>query len=182
MALSEKKHHTSRGQRKGLREHPLPSRSSSSCSRKSPAVPGHPVRVSRGSHRRGSSSAAWSSSPTSCPRCRFWTSLGRRGETSWWRRASTLICRFPSNRGAQDLIFIPTFSQAQGSPQHADGGTVGGSARIRVVRLSVPAADRSLSWTSSRSSPWTGLFVGVGADCVKSTPHTSSFSRVCPHS
>ena len=36
----------------------------------------------------------------------------------------------------------PTFSQAQGSIQHADGGTVGGSAGIRVVCLSVPAADR----------------------------------------
>ena len=89
MALSEKKHHTSRGQRKdraggvGSRRTtrqvpgaPTPSRSSSSCLKKSPAVPGHPVWVSRGGHRRRSSSAPLSSSPTSYPWCRFWTLLG----------------------------------------------------------------------------------------------------------
>ena len=42
---------------------------------------------------------------------------------------------------AQDLVFTPSLSQAPGS-RGADGGTVGGSAGIRVVCLSVPAADR----------------------------------------
>ena len=79
MALSEKKHHTSRvrgwtGPGGGFEMyytakffvHPLPSRSSCSCSRgRSPEVPGHPVWVSRGGRRRRSSSAPSSSSPTS---------------------------------------------------------------------------------------------------------------------
>ena len=55
-------------------------------------VPGHPVWVSRGGHRIGSSCAPWSSSLTSCPWCRFWTFLSRREWTSWWRRAGTSIC------------------------------------------------------------------------------------------
>ena len=46
-----------------------------------------------------------------------------------------------SYRSAQDLFFTPSLSQAPGS-RGADGGTVGGSAGIRVVCLSVPAADR----------------------------------------
>ena len=51
---------------------PLPSRSSSSCrSTKSPAVPGHPVWVSRGSHRWGFS-GTWRSTPSiSVLTCRF---------------------------------------------------------------------------------------------------------------
>ena len=63
-----------------FRDNPLHSRSSSSCLRRSPAVPGHPVWESRGGHRRRSSCAPWSSLPTSCPWCRFWTFLGRREE------------------------------------------------------------------------------------------------------
>ena len=43
-------------------------------------------------------------------------------------------------RSAQDLVFTPSFSQAPDS-RGADGGTVGGSAGIRFVCLSVPAAD-----------------------------------------
>ena len=81
--LSEKKHHTSRGQRKDRAgewvrdllhgEVPVP------CG-----------------HRSGSSSTLWSSSPTSCPWFRFWTFLCRRWWTSWWLRSCTLIRRFPS--------------------------------------------------------------------------------------
>ena len=59
--------------------HP-PSLSSSNCTRKSLAVPGHPVWVSRGRHRNGSSTAPWSSSPTSCPWSRFWIFLCRMVE------------------------------------------------------------------------------------------------------
>ena len=44
-------------------------------------------------------------------------------------------------RSAQDLVFTPSLSQAPGS-RGADVGTVGGSAGIRVVCLSVPAANR----------------------------------------
>ena len=77
-------------------EHPPPSRSSSSCSRKSPAVPSHPVWVSREGHRNLSSSTPWSSSPTSCPWSRFWTFLCHRWVTSWWLRSSTSTRRFPS--------------------------------------------------------------------------------------
>ena len=50
-----------------------------------PRVPGHPVWESRGGHRNGSSSAPWSSSPTSCPRSRFWMLLCR----SWWNSCWT---------------------------------------------------------------------------------------------
>ena len=46
----------------------------------------------------------------------------------------------------EQVIEVPKISssssQAQGSPQHAYGGTVGGSGGIRAVCLSVPAADR----------------------------------------
>ena len=79
MALSEKKHHKGSEGRTGpgsgfethytakFQEHPPTSRSSSSCSRKSPAVPSHPVWVSREGHRNGSSSTPWSSSPDVVP-------------------------------------------------------------------------------------------------------------------
>ena len=90
MALAEKLQHTSRGQRfarageEGREEHDAlrrqrPSRSSSSCTRKSPAVPGRPVWSRRGGLRRRSSSAPWSSSLTSFPWCRSWTLLGFLG-------------------------------------------------------------------------------------------------------
>ena len=93
MALAENLHHTSRGQRfarageEGREEHYayddrsplLPSRSSSACSRKSPAVPGHPAWVSRGGHSSGSSRTSWSSLPTSCPWFRSWICLWRKG-------------------------------------------------------------------------------------------------------
>ena len=49
-------------------------------SMKSPAVPGHPVWVSRGDHRSGSSRTPWSSMLTSCPWFRSWTFLWRRRE------------------------------------------------------------------------------------------------------
>ena len=75
-----------------FREHPPSSRSSSSCLRKSPAVPGHPAWMSRRGHRNGSSCAQ----STSCPRFRFWTFLCRRWGTSWWRCSSPTISRFPS--------------------------------------------------------------------------------------
>ena len=61
-----------------FRDNPPANRSSSSCSRKIPAVPGHLVWVSRGGHRCGSSRTQWSSLPTSCPWFRFWTFLWRR--------------------------------------------------------------------------------------------------------
>ena len=60
--------------------------------RRAQGVPGQPVWVSRGSHRKGSSSAPWTRSPTSCPWSRFWTFLCR----SWWLRSSTSTSRFPS--------------------------------------------------------------------------------------
>ena len=75
---------------------PPASRSSSGCLGESLAVPGHPVWVSRGTQRKGSSCAPWGSSPTSCPWYRFWTFLGRRWGTSWWRCSSPTISRFPS--------------------------------------------------------------------------------------
>ena len=62
-------------------------------------------------------------------------------------------------RSAQDLVFTPSFSLAPGS-LGADGGTVGGSARIRAVGCSV-AAGAGCSWKSLRFTPWTGLFVSV---------------------
>ena len=46
----------------------------------------------------------------------------------------------------------------------SDSGTVGGSAGIRYLCRPVPGADRARSWKSSRFSPWTGLFAGVGTD------------------
>ena len=83
--------------RHGDRSPPFPSRCSSSClSTKSPAVPGHPVWVSRWVHRSGSSSAPWNSSPTSCPWYRFWTLLCHRWWTSGWLRSCTSTSRFPS--------------------------------------------------------------------------------------
>ena len=71
-------------------EQPLSQRrNSSSCLWKSPAVHGHPVWVSRGSHRNVSSATPWSSSPTSCSWCRFWTFLCCRWWTNLWTLPST---------------------------------------------------------------------------------------------
>ena len=64
--------------------HPPPSRSSSSCTKKSPAVPGRPVWSRRGGLRRRFSGTPWSSSPTSFPWCRSWTLLGCWGRLGWW--------------------------------------------------------------------------------------------------
>ena len=149
MALTEKKHHTSRGQRKdragggGFKTHytavpGAPTRQPELFPVKSPAVPGHAVWVSRGGRRRRSSCAPWSSSPTTCPWYRFWIFLCRR-----WLNSCRMSCvsstRFSraGYRRAQDLLVIPSFSQgAQGA---ADGGAVGGCADCRVFFLS--AAD-----------------------------------------
>ena len=62
----------------------LPSRSSSSCTRKSPAVPGRPVWSRRGGLRRRFSGTPWSSSLTSFPWCRSWTLLGCWRRLGWW--------------------------------------------------------------------------------------------------
>ena len=87
--------------RHGDRSPLLPSRSSSSCSkRKSLAVPGHPVWVSRGGRRRRSSSAPSSSSPTSYLWCRFWTLLSCLGGIRWWRCCGCSTCRL-SSRSSQ---------------------------------------------------------------------------------
>ena len=86
--------------RQGDRSLLLTSRSSYSCSRESLAVPGHPVWVSRGRHRRRSSSAPLSSSPTSYPRCRFWTLLVCWGGIRWWRCCGSSTCRL-SSRSSQ---------------------------------------------------------------------------------
>ena len=79
-ALSEYKHHSSRGQRKDRAgeegdedKHDAPRRQKPFPPQPGESVPRDPV--SRGGHRHESSSAPWSSSPTSCPRYRFWTSL-----------------------------------------------------------------------------------------------------------
>ena len=50
---------------------------------------GHPVWVSRGSHRTRCSSAPWSKLPCS----RFWTVLCRKWWTSWWQCLLATICR-----------------------------------------------------------------------------------------
>ena len=61
-----------------------------------------------------------------------------------WEPACVPASRFARPRAgcrsAQDLVFTLSFSQALGS-LGADGGTVGGSAGIRAVGCSVPAAD-----------------------------------------
>ena len=89
ISLAEKLHHSSRGQRMArageeesemnytvtIRTTPPPSRSSSVCSRRSPAVPGHPVWVRRGGHRIGSCRTPSSCLPTSCPWFRSLTFL-----------------------------------------------------------------------------------------------------------
>ena len=62
----------------------LPSRSSSSCTMKSPAVPGRPVWSRRRGLRRRFSGTPWSSSPTSLLWCRSWTLLGCWGRLGWW--------------------------------------------------------------------------------------------------
>ena len=108
-----------------FRLHPPPSWSSSSCSktRKSPAVPCHPVWVSRGGHRRRSSSAPLSSSPTSYPWCR---TPGLLEGIRWWRCCGSLRCRL-SCRSSQCLDLFgpgpPTFCHSSS----AEGRTVGGS-------------------------------------------------------
>ena len=71
--------------------------------------------MSRGDHRRRSSSAPWSSSPTSCPWCRFWTFLGRRGEIRWWRCAGTWCPRppFSSRRSRRPNVPLSTQTAEQ---------------------------------------------------------------------
>ena len=93
---------------------------------KSPTAPGHPrllclgeswgegPAAHRGAARRRRAHGGDSGHP--------WAAGGRPAGGGV---PGTLICRFPCKyRGAQDLIFIPTFSQAKGFPQHADDGTV----------------------------------------------------------
>ena len=81
------------------RLHPSPSRSSSSCSRKSPAVPGHPVWVSRGDHRRKSSSAPWSSLADVVPMVQVLDIPGPQGGIRW-RCCGSSTCRL-SSRSSQ---------------------------------------------------------------------------------
>ena len=100
----------------------LPSRSSSSCTRKSPAVPGHPVWVSRGGRRRRSSSAPSSCSPTSYPWCRFWTLLGCWGGLRRWRCCGSSTCR-QSSRTLQCPRYLWTRSPQRAAlrrPQKAE--------------------------------------------------------------
>ena len=123
------------------RDPPLPSRSSSASSRKSVVECGQgrsrTLRRRRGFAARGgtqdrgvplradprcSCAAGWEPAGKNVPAPRF--AHPRAGY-----------------RSAQDLFFTPSLSQAPGS-RGADGGAVGGSAGIRVVCLSVPAADR----------------------------------------
>ena len=60
----------------------------------SQAVPGHPVQ------RRRSSSAPWSSSPTSCPMVQILDISGPQGGIRWWRCCGSLTCRL-SSRSSQ---------------------------------------------------------------------------------
>ena len=69
------------------------------------AVPNHPVWVSRGGHRRRSSSVPSSGLPTSYPWCRFWTLLhcwggSGGGGAAEARRAGCLA----GHRSAHDLF------------------------------------------------------------------------------
>ena len=89
MALSEYNHHSQEDRgRTGLERRSTGTKYVAPRRQKSllPWVPGHPLWVSRGGHRNGSSSAPWSSSPTSCPWSRFWIFLCRR----WWNSCRTL--------------------------------------------------------------------------------------------
>ena len=106
MLLAERDHHTApRGQKQARSgegrnethytaefwETSLPSRSASSCSRKSPA--GRRPRLSLSLGRRsGYSGTPWSDLPTSLPWCRFSMYLSRGWWTNWWTysRSSTL--------------------------------------------------------------------------------------------
>ena len=123
-----------------------------------PRVPGHPVWVSRGGHRHGSSSGPWSSSPTSCPWFRFWILLCRR----WLNSCLTscvAACSRAGYRSAQDLH--RAHPAANRSSRHAAGGTAGGSADDHI--LFFPAADygaarRHSSSSSWRATPWSSRF------------------------
>ena len=151
-----------------FQDNPPPIRSSSSCSRKSPAVTGHLAWVSCGGHRNGSSRAPWGSSPTSCPWCRFWTLLCRRGKTSWWLRFCTSIRQFPRRlsqcpRFRRHPVVLAWFSVSRRRRNSwwkrqpsclrcmfshcahgaRDGGAVGGSADCRVFFLSAAADCRA---------------------------------------
>ena len=141
MALSEKKHHTSRGGWTGpggafethctakFREHPPPSRSSSSCSRKSPAVPGHPVWVSRGGHRRRAQQCTVEQLADVVPMVQgsghSWVAGGGGSGGGGASEARRAVCR-AGHRSAHDL-FGPGPSAFCHSSS-AEGRTVGGSA------------------------------------------------------
>ena len=70
MALAESAHHSAR-RRQGPGERHELYHTAAFRMRLLPKVPGHPVWVSGGGHRHGSSSGPWSSSPTSCPWSRY---------------------------------------------------------------------------------------------------------------
>ena len=100
----------------------LPSRSSSSCTRRSPAVPGLPVWVSRGGHRSGFCRTPWSSLPTSCPWFRSLTFLWCWEEGIGSRRcaqARRAVCR-AGYRSARDVFGLgpPAFC----GTSYSDGG------------------------------------------------------------
>ena len=123
-----------------FRANPPPSRSSSSCARKSPAVPGHPVWVSRGGRRRRSSSASSSSSPTSYPWCRFWTLLG-----CWGREDQVLDVP-----AIEHFIAVPKISLDRVHPafcpsSSAEGRTVGGSADGARISTGGPCRARHVA-------------------------------------
>ena len=109
----------------------LPSRSSSSCTRKSPAGGGLPAWQSRRGRKSGSSGTPWSSLPMSLPWCPLLLFLSRSWWTSWWPWSSTSILWFPSR-----------LSQCPRSPGHP----------AFLVRFSVSRRRRN-SWWKCLSLP-----------------------------
>ena len=114
MALSEKKHHTSRGQRKDragrwvrdvLHDQvpgaPTPAGALPAVRGRARRFPATLSGLAAEGHRRRSSSAPSSSSPTSYLWCRFWTLLGCwEGGIRWWRCCGSSTCRL-SSRSSQ---------------------------------------------------------------------------------
>ena len=153
-----------------FRANPPPSRSSSSCTRRSPAVPGHPVWVSRGGHRSGSCRTPWSSLPTSCPWFRSFdlpVVLGGSGDGGA-AQARRAVCR-AGYRSARDLcgLGLPAFCRSSS----ADGRKVGGSADGTWIRIcscccESPGVEGSSGhWPSSCSLPL--QFLRVGGEAVE---------------
>ena len=103
--------------------------SSSRCTRMSSGVRGL-TGYTRSGRRNGTSGTPRSRSSTARRSCRRLMFLCRRGRTSWWRRAGTVVKIVDPRTGyrsAQDLVYTPSSSQAPCALRGADGRTVGGS-------------------------------------------------------